>query len=114
MSAAAWIGAVLAVAIPNLVFAWGKRMAKKDKHDHAVLSERQRRTWEVATQVVWISSTGAFWLLLYFAGMPFQDALFWSIVMLAGGLNLLIVAAVVFALARTRTRCWAVRSAAIE
>ena len=100
MSAAAWIGAVLAVAVPNLVFAGGRRMAKRDKHDQAVLSERQRRTWEVATQVVWTSPTVACWLLLYFAGMPFQDALFWSILTLAGGLNLLIAGA-----ARSRARC---------
>jgi hypothetical protein len=70
------MGAVLAVAIPNLIFAWRRRMAKEDKHDKAALSERQRRSLEVTTRVVWVSPTLAFWLLLYFAGMPFQDALF--------------------------------------
>jgi hypothetical protein len=105
MSAVAWMGAVLAVALPNLVFAWRRRMAKKDKHDQAVLSERQCRSWEAATYVVWTSPTVAFWVLLYFAGMAFQEALFWSILTLAGGLNLLIVGAVVFAVRRSRARC---------
>lgn len=54
------------------------------------------------TQVVWVSPGVAFWVLLYFAGLSLQDALFWSIVMLAGGLNLLIVAAVVLAVVAGR------------
>ena len=36
------------------------------------------------------------------AGLPLQDALFWWIVMLAGGLNLLVMAAVVFAVVAGR------------
>lgn len=103
MSAVAWIGALSAVAIPNLVFAWRKQMAKgKPQDEEPQLSTRQRGRWVAVTQVVWVSPSVAFWILLYFAGLPLQDALFWSIVMLAGGLNLLIMAAVVCAVVAGR------------
>ena len=103
MPAVAWIAALSAVAIPNLVFAWRNQMAKeKPQDEEPQLSAGQRRTWVAVTQVVWVSSSVAFWVLLYFVGLPLQDALFWSIVMLAGGLNLLIMAAAVFAVVAGR------------
>lgn len=103
MSAIAWIAALSGVAIPNLVFAWRKQMARRKFQDEdPQLSARQRRRWVAITQVAWVFPSVAFWALLYFAGLPFQDALFWSIVMLAGGLNLLVMAAVVFAVVAGR------------
>jgi hypothetical protein len=105
VSALAWTAALSAVAIPNLVFAWRKQRAEREPHDEEPqLSARQRRRWVAVTQVVWVSPSVAFWVLLYFAGLPLQDALFWSILMLAGGLNLLVMAAVVFAVVTGRQR----------
>jgi hypothetical protein len=103
VSVVAWIAALSAVAIPNLVFAWRRQLAKRKPEDEEPhLSARQRRRWVAVTQGGWVSPSVAFWLLLYFAGLPLQDALFWSIVMLAGGLNLLVMAAVVFAVVAGR------------
>jgi hypothetical protein len=103
MSLAAWVAALAAVAVPNLLFAWRKRVAASEPADkEPVMSAQQRERWAKTAEWVWTIGTASFptlWLLL---DLPIEMAFFWSLVILGTGLNLLIVAAVVFAIAMSR------------
>ncbi|HYI80335.1 MAG TPA: hypothetical protein VEW67_05710 [Thermoleophilaceae bacterium] len=78
-------------------------MAASESADkEQVLSARQRELWAKASEWVWVVGTVSFPTLWIPLGLPIETAFFWSLVILGTGLNLLIVAAVVFAIAMSR------------
>jgi hypothetical protein len=76
--------------------------ASESSDKEQVLSARQRELWAKAAECVWVVGTASFpalWLLL---GLPIETAFFWSLVILGIGLNLQIVAALLFAIVMSR------------
>lgn len=89
----AWLLAIVAAVGPAALMFWARSSVSHEKAAgvyRPILSIEQRRHWAAAAQVVWMSPSVSF-LVLLGIGLPLDRSAFWAIVVFATAANAYVV-----------------------